>query len=63
MLPLLLNLSAGLLASTGALFGIGSTNGPSSMRVVGGILLAWIATLPIAAACAAATVRILGSIS
>jgi len=40
--------------STGAIFGIGTHTGTADRRVVGGIVLAWVATLPIAAVIAAA---------
>ncbi len=36
--------------SCGSLFGIGLVNGQAHMNVVGGIILAWITTLPVAAA-------------
>ncbi len=49
--------------STGALFGIGLTGGKTNTRVVGGILMAWVATLPLAAACAAATVALLAALA
>jgi PiT family inorganic phosphate transporter len=39
--------------STGALFGIGLWNDRTDWRVVGGVLSAWLCTLPIAAALAA----------
>lgn len=39
--------------STGALFGIGLWNRSTDWRVVGGIVTAWLVTLPLAAACAA----------
>lgn len=39
--------------STGALFGIGLWNRSTDWRVVGGIVIAWLVTLPLAAACAA----------
>lgn len=38
--------------STGAIFGIGTHTGRADARVIGGILLAWVATLPIAASLA-----------
>jgi PiT family inorganic phosphate transporter len=41
--------------STGALFGIGIWNESTQWRTVGGILLAWLTTLPLATALAAAT--------
>jgi PiT family inorganic phosphate transporter len=41
--------------STGALFGIGAWSARTDWSVVGGILLAWVGTLPLAAALAAAT--------
>ncbi|MBZ0251850.1 MAG: inorganic phosphate transporter, partial [Candidatus Methylomirabilis sp.] len=39
--------------SCGAIFGIGATTGRADRRVIGEILLAWLATLPLGAACAA----------
>lgn len=39
--------------SCGALFGIGAVNGQARWRMIGAILLAWIITLPVAAAFAA----------
>ena len=41
--------------SVGALFGIGVVNRTAQMRTILSILLAWVSTLPIAAALAAAT--------
>jgi len=38
--------------STGAIFGIGVWTGSADVRVIGGILLAWVGTLPLAAAIA-----------
>ena len=46
--------------STGALFGIGLWNDRTNWRMVGGILGAWIATLPLAAALAASAAWLLG---
>lgn len=40
--------------SCGALFGIGAVNGRASWRTIGQIVLAWVITLPVAAATAAA---------
>jgi PiT family inorganic phosphate transporter len=47
--------------STGALFGIGCWSERTDWRMVGGILAAWVATLPLAAALAAAAAWALGS--
>lgn len=34
--------------STGALFGIGTRTGSADWRVIGGLVAAWVATLPLA---------------
>jgi len=47
--------------STGALFGIGLWSDHTDWRMVGGILTAWLATLPLAAALAAGTAWMLGA--
>lgn len=46
--------------TTGSLIGIGVWNEATEWRMVGGILLAWLATLPMAAALAAGTALALG---
>ncbi|MCP4872207.1 MAG: inorganic phosphate transporter [Proteobacteria bacterium] len=45
--------------STGAIFGIGMHTGSADTKVIGGIVLAWVATLPIAAALAAGIATVL----
>jgi PiT family inorganic phosphate transporter len=47
--------------SSGALFGIGAWSARTDGSVVGGILLAWLGTLPLAAVLAAATALSLGA--
>lgn len=46
--------------STGAIFGIGLWTGNADWRLVGGITLAWVATLPLGAALAGGTALALG---
>jgi PiT family inorganic phosphate transporter len=45
--------------SCGALFGIGTVTGEARWRTIGGILLAWITTLPLAALLGAAGLAVL----
>jgi PiT family inorganic phosphate transporter len=47
--------------SCGALFGIGAVTGEARWRTIGGIFTAWVVTLPLAAALAAAVALWLGS--
>jgi PiT family inorganic phosphate transporter len=47
--------------SCGALFGIGAVTGEARWRTIGGIFTAWVVTLPLAAALAAAVALSLGS--
>jgi len=47
--------------SCGALFGIGAVTGEARWRTIGGIFIAWVVTLPLAAALAAAVALSLGS--
>jgi len=49
--------------SAGALFGIGVWNDQTEWRVVGGILAAWLITLPLAAGLAAAVAALLGALA
>jgi PiT family inorganic phosphate transporter len=46
--------------STGAIFGIGIWTGSADRRVIGGIVLAWVATLPLGAAIAFVVARSVG---
>jgi PiT family inorganic phosphate transporter len=46
--------------SCGALFGIGTVTGEARWRAIAGILLAWVTTLPAAAALGAACFAVLG---
>ncbi len=46
--------------STGAIFGIGVWSGKADTRVIGGIVLAWVATLPLGAAVALGVAIALG---
>ncbi|MGH7781227.1 MAG: inorganic phosphate transporter [Candidatus Binataceae bacterium] len=45
--------------SCGALFGIGALSGEASWRTINGIILAWMVTLPVAAALSAAAIAVL----
>jgi PiT family inorganic phosphate transporter len=47
--------------SCGALFGIGAVTGEARWRTIGGILAAWVVTLPFAAALAAAAALAFGA--
>ena len=46
--------------STGAIFGIGTWTGETDWKLVGGIVAAWVATLPLGALCAYTIAQVLG---
>ncbi|HEV3026281.1 MAG TPA: inorganic phosphate transporter, partial [Planctomycetota bacterium] len=46
--------------SCGALFGIGAVTGQARWRTIGGVVLAWIVTLPVSAGLAALAAGIVG---
>jgi inorganic phosphate transporter, PiT family len=48
--------------SVGAITGVGIINGTADRSVIGGILLSWVLTLPIAAGIAAAAYWLLGGV-